>query len=136
MVLFIETSENMPHEGNVGDLVRCLGIRGLLRHVVAVLVALPKVEFLGQRAQPDPETYRAKQKAAVLQRLEEYRADAESLGFPPPSEPVPVIFNLHAGHVDPQLVIPLGRECVLDLSEHRLFFNYGAAESFEEFCAS
>eukprot|EP00928_Gymnodinium_smaydae_P062824 TRINITY_DN46595_c0_g1_i1.p1 TRINITY_DN46595_c0_g1~~TRINITY_DN46595_c0_g1_i1.p1 ORF type:complete len:136 (+),score=34.18 TRINITY_DN46595_c0_g1_i1:801-1208(+) len=134
MVLFIETAETMPHAESVGDLIRVLGMRGFLRHTVAVLVGLPKVEFLGQLAQPSPEAYRERQKACILERLEEFRSDSEASGVSP-TEPVPVVFNLHAGHVDPQLVIPLGRECVLDLGQRQLFFNYGATESFETFVA-
>ncbi|CAD7975519.1 unnamed protein product [Amoebophrya sp. A25] len=128
IILFLETSESMPHAGSVADLIRALSLRGFLKHLVGVIVALPKIEFLGQTARPDPESFRKAQKTAILEALKEHYVDytcSIAAGPLPLPDKMPVVFNIHAGHVDPQAIVPLGRECLLDVERKRIFFNYG-----------
>ena len=48
---------------------------------------------------------------------------------------IPILFNIHAGHVDPQTIVPLGGECVMKFEEGKteLYFNYGSHLSWEDF---
>ena len=48
---------------------------------------------------------------------------------------IPILFNIHAGHVDPQTIVPLGGECVMNYEKGKmeLYFNYGSHMSWEEF---
>ena len=45
---------------------------------------------------------------------------------------IPILFNIHAGHVDPQIIVPLGGECVMKTKDGHLelFFNYGSKVPF------
>ena len=48
---------------------------------------------------------------------------------------IPILFNIHAGHVDPQTIVPLGGECIMNYEKGKmeLYFNYGSHMSWEEF---
>ena len=126
LVLFLETSEEMPSAEFVYEAMAVLGERGLLSpdRLQAVLVARPKTEFfLVGEAKPDAEGYRKAQREAILKALTEYTMGGDVLDKPA-DRPIPVVFNLLAGHSDPQIVIPLLREAVLDVKAEQVWFSY------------
>eukprot|EP00427_Karlodinium_veneficum_P048712 CAMPEP_0169229362 /NCGR_PEP_ID=MMETSP1016-20121227/25349_1 /TAXON_ID=342587 /ORGANISM="Karlodinium micrum, Strain CCMP2283" /LENGTH=443 /DNA_ID=CAMNT_0009308247 /DNA_START=47 /DNA_END=1378 /DNA_ORIENTATION=- len=138
LVLFLETSEQLPPDWLLVDLIRAMGQQRILEKVSCVLVALPKLEFLGEKA---GEKYAQKQRDAIVKALAEWIAedrfgvdvDRNCQEMDAVTDSVPVVFNIHAGHVDPQTVVPMGREAVVDLGKEQIFFNCGAEESFEEY---
>lgn len=36
---------------------------------------------------------------------------------------LPIVFNLHFGHTDPQLIIPNGRIATIDGTQKKIFFD-------------
>ncbi len=102
-VLFLETSEELPTAQYVGEVLMCLGERGLLQRFSALLMARPLAWRFGTPDDPDfRAVYVAAQHEAVLAAMAEYSPD------------VPVVLDVDFGHTDPHLVMPNGGECRVD----------------------
>jgi muramoyltetrapeptide carboxypeptidase LdcA involved in peptidoglycan recycling len=102
-VLFLETSEELPSAQYVGEVLMCLGERGLLQRFSALLMARPLAWRFGTPDDPDfRREYVEAQHAAVLEQMAEYSPD------------VPVVLDVDFGHTDPQLVLPHGGEVRVD----------------------
>ncbi|MCW2794155.1 MAG: peptidase [Nocardioides sp.] len=102
-VLFLETSEELPSAQYVGELLMCLGERGLLERFSALLMGRPKARTLGQGDDAAARAaYVDAQHEAVLTAMAEYSPD------------VPVVLDVDCGHTDPQLVLPHGGEVRID----------------------
>ncbi|MBB6626198.1 LD-carboxypeptidase [Nocardioides sp. KIGAM211] len=102
-VLFLETSEELPSAQYVGEVLMCLGERGLLQRFSGLLMGRPRAWVFGT---PDDPSFRAAyveaQHAAVLAAFAEYSPD------------VPVVLDVDLGHTDPNLVVPHGGDCRID----------------------
>ncbi|AKU17403.1 peptidase [Luteipulveratus mongoliensis] len=102
-VLFLETSEEMPSDAYVYEVLMCLGERGLLQRFSALLMGRAKAWEIGRQTTPNERTaYVEAQHAAVLRAMSEYSPD------------VPVVLDVDFGHTDPQLVMPYGGRCRID----------------------
>lgn len=102
-VLFLETSEELPSAQYVGELLMCLGERGLLQRFSGLLMGRPRAWRFGTADDPVfRAAYVEEQHAAVLAAFAEYRPD------------VPIVLDVDFGHTDPQLVLPHGGECRID----------------------
>lgn len=105
-VLYLETSEEMPTAQYVGEVLMCLGERGLLQRFAALIMARPKAwTFEDPRTPEGRAAYVDAQREVVLTTWQEYRPDA------------PVVFDVDFGHTDPQLVVPNGGQVRLDPAE-------------------
>ncbi len=102
VVLFIETSEEMPSEGLVYCFITALAELGLLQKFKAILMAYPKAQFCGKYPPEGREAYVINQQMAVKNALRDYKSD------------IPVIFNMNFGHTDPQIIIPNGGMVSID----------------------
>jgi muramoyltetrapeptide carboxypeptidase LdcA involved in peptidoglycan recycling len=102
-VLYLETSEELPTAQYVGEVLMCLGERGLLQRFRGLLMGRPRGWRFGT---PNDEEFRASyvesQHRAVLGAMAEYSPD------------VPVVLDVDFGHTDPQLVMPHGGDCRID----------------------
>jgi muramoyltetrapeptide carboxypeptidase LdcA involved in peptidoglycan recycling len=113
MVLFLETSEELPDATAVYRMLMWAGERGLLEQFAAVLVGRPKAWSFGQPlGEAARRKYVADQRAAVLRALDEYHPG------------VPTVFGVDIGHTDPNLVLPYGGRVRIDGSARRLFVTY------------
>jgi muramoyltetrapeptide carboxypeptidase LdcA involved in peptidoglycan recycling len=102
-VLFLETSEELPSAQYVGEVLMCLGERGLLQRFSALLMGRPRAWRFGTgNDEAFRASYVAQQHEVVLAAMAEYSPD------------VPVVLDLDIGHTDPQLVLPVGGECRID----------------------
>jgi muramoyltetrapeptide carboxypeptidase LdcA involved in peptidoglycan recycling len=102
-VLFIETSEEMPSANEVFWTLRSMGERGLLAQFAAVLVGRAKAWDRSQpRSLEAKRLYVDDQRAAVLRALGFYAPD------------VMVVFDVDAGHTDPQVIMPYGGDVRID----------------------
>jgi len=102
-VLYLETSEEMPTAQYVGEVLMCMGERGLLRRFGALLMGRPKAwSFEHPNDQPGRQAHVDAQHEAVLGAMAEYSPD------------VPVVLDVDFGHTDPQLVMPNGGEVRID----------------------
>jgi muramoyltetrapeptide carboxypeptidase LdcA involved in peptidoglycan recycling len=112
-VLFLETSEELPTAQYVGEVLMCLGERGLLQRFSALLMGRPLAWRFGT---PDDPEFRAAyveaQHEAVLAAMAEY------------SPGVPVVLDVDLGHTDPQLVVPNGGECRIDARARTVSVRY------------
>jgi len=112
-VLYLETSENLPSAQYVGEVLMCLGVRGLLQRFGALLMGRPRGWRFGT---PDDPAFRAAyvgaQHEAVLAAMTEY------------SPGVPVVLDVDFGHSDPQLVIPNGGDVRIDPQKQTISVRY------------
>jgi muramoyltetrapeptide carboxypeptidase LdcA involved in peptidoglycan recycling len=111
IVLYIETSEEMPNAGIVYRFFAALGERKILQNLSAILVGRPKAEFCGMLPLEGKVAFVENQKIAILQALEDYSID------------IPVIFNLDFGHTDPQFVVPSGGKVIIDGIRKKIVFD-------------
>lgn len=112
IVLFTETSEEIPSADYVARVYRALGERGILSRVRAVLVGRPKAwEFNKPLSKPERDCYRQTQRATILKVIRTY------------SPTIPVIQNLDIGHTDPQLPLPYGGHVRIDSTAKKIFIT-------------
>lgn len=112
-VLLIESSEDLICAREFGWILRCIGERGLLAAVDAVLVARPPASnFDTQPTAAERSTYRAQQRDTALEVIGSYNPDAV------------VCIGVPFGHTRPQWLLPYGGEVTVDGIEHRLWAHY------------
>ncbi len=99
IILFTETSEEIPSKDYVRRVYRALGERGILQRVKGVMVGRPKAwEFSQQHSADEKSSYRTEQRQTILDIVRKYNPD------------VPVVQNMDFGHTDPQFCIPNGQK--------------------------
>ncbi len=112
-VLYLETSEELPTAQYVGEVLMCLGERGLLQRFSGLLMGRARAWQFGT---PNDEEFRAAyvgaQREAVLGALAEYHPD------------IPVVLDVDLGHTDPQLVVPNGGDCRIDPAARSVSVRY------------
>lgn len=112
-ILFLETSEEMPSDTQVYQILRNLGERGLLERFSGVLWARPKSWSLDrQLTSAESASYVVSQYAAVRRALTEYNPTAL------------LVTGLDIGHTDPQQVLPYGGQAHLDPAANRITVTY------------
>jgi muramoyltetrapeptide carboxypeptidase LdcA involved in peptidoglycan recycling len=112
-VLLLETSEELISAREFGWILRCLGERGLLAAVNAVLVARPPAaNFDTQPTAAQRSVYRAQQRDTALEVISRYNPDAV------------VCVGVPFGHTRPQWLLPYGGEVTVDGIEHKLWADY------------
>lgn len=102
MILFIETSEEMPSEGFIYRFIAALAELGMLKKFQAILVGYPKAQFCGNIPAGGREAFIVNQQHAVKNALKDYNSN------------IPVVFNMNFGHTDPQMIIPNGGVVKID----------------------
>lgn len=113
IVLITETSEDMPKADYVMRVYRALGERGILANLQGILVGRPKAwEFDNPREKGLRDEYRHNQVDAIEQIVRKYNKD------------VPVVQNVDFGHTDPQIPMPLGRSCEINVSDKTITVEF------------
>jgi muramoyltetrapeptide carboxypeptidase LdcA involved in peptidoglycan recycling len=112
IVLYVETSEELPSAGFVYRFFAALGERGFLQRLKALLIAIPKSQFMDQVPPEGRKDFMINQRLFINKALQDYNMTK-----------LPVIFNLHFGHIDPQIIIPNGGQILIDGQEERIFFE-------------
>lgn len=112
IILYVETSEELPTAGFVYRFFAALAERGLLQKVKALLIAIPKTQFIGQLPPGGREHFMDQQRCFINKALHDYNMTE-----------LPVVFNLHFGHVDPQMIIPNGSIATIDGHQQKIFFK-------------
>jgi muramoyltetrapeptide carboxypeptidase LdcA involved in peptidoglycan recycling len=113
IVLFTETSEEIPTADYVHRVYRALGERGILERVQGVLVGRPKAwEFNKQNTTEEKILYREAQREVTLKTIREY------------NKSVPVIQNFDIGHTDPQIALPNGGKIRIDSGSKKIFATF------------
>jgi muramoyltetrapeptide carboxypeptidase LdcA involved in peptidoglycan recycling len=110
IILFTETSEEVPTASYVRRVYRALGERGILERVRGVLVGRPKAwEFNKQQTSEEKRAYKEKQREVTLETIRTYNKN------------IPVIQNFDIGHTDPQIALPQGGKIRIDSDSKRIF---------------
>jgi muramoyltetrapeptide carboxypeptidase LdcA involved in peptidoglycan recycling len=112
-VLLLESSEELIPAREFGRIVRCLGERGLLQAVDAVVVARPPTS--GFEVRPSAEERRARraeQRTAAVEMIRAYNPEAVVVVGPP------------FGHTRPQWIVPYGGLMTIDGVARRVLADY------------
>ncbi len=113
MILFIETSEEMPSAEEVFRMLRNLGERGILGRFAGVVCGRAKAWSFQHRNGPEEKAlYAREQREAILRALAAYAPEAL------------VVFDVDLGHTDPQVVIPYGGQMRIDGPARRITVVY------------
>jgi len=103
IVLFLETSEEIPSHEYFRRVLRALGERGILKNIQGLLIGRPKAwEFNKQNSDEEKENYKRGQREMVLEITRKYNQD------------IPIIQNMDFGHTSPQICLPVGKKIVID----------------------
>jgi muramoyltetrapeptide carboxypeptidase LdcA involved in peptidoglycan recycling len=112
-VLLLETSEDLLPAREVGWIVRCLGERGILAAVDAVLVGRPAVADLVRRPAADERArLRREQADVVTDMVGRYNPQAV------------ICVGVPFGHTRPQWIVPHGGTVTVDGVNGRIFADY------------
>jgi muramoyltetrapeptide carboxypeptidase LdcA involved in peptidoglycan recycling len=99
IVLFFETSEEVPPADYVNRILRALGERGILNSMRGVLVGRPQVWTIERSVNNEQiMQYREEQRMVVQQAIRKYNKSC------------PIIQNMDFGHTNPQICLPLGTQ--------------------------
>jgi muramoyltetrapeptide carboxypeptidase LdcA involved in peptidoglycan recycling len=109
-VLAVESSGLVPDTYYVKSVLRCLGERGLLNSVAAIIVGRPKTKIDGKRGGQTDLDYRNTQRDAIQEVCREYTDETR------------ILFDLDFGHTDPQVPIPIGGRVRLNPDEQSVTF--------------
>lgn len=113
IILFTETSEEIPSADYVKRVYRALGERGILKKVKGILVGRPKAwEFDKQNSVEEKSEYRKNQREKIIKVVRQYNLT------------VPIIQNMDFGHTDPQICLPYGKKLRILSSEKKIFAEF------------
>lgn len=113
VILFTETSEEMPSAEQVFRVYRALGERGILAHVRGILVGRPKSwEFGNEHDEAWQTAHRAEQRETILKTVRRY------------NKTIPVVQNMDFGHTNPQIALPYGGHVRIDSKEKKIFTDF------------
>ena len=113
VVLFTETSEEIPSVDYVRRVYRALGERSILQRVKAVLTGRPKAwEFGNERDAEEKRTYREAQRAAITKTVRQYNSS------------IPIIHNIDIGHTAPQIPLPNGKKMRIDTVNKKILVDF------------
>jgi muramoyltetrapeptide carboxypeptidase LdcA involved in peptidoglycan recycling len=113
IVLYLETSEEIPHHDYVRRVYRALGERGILNNVQGLLVGRPKAwHFDRPNTDEQKEEYKRRQREMILEIVREYNKD------------IPIIQNMDFGHTAPQICMPSRGKTRIVSSERKIYCNF------------
>lgn len=113
VVLYFETSEELPSATYVYRVLMCMAERGLLQRFAAVLVGRPKAwSFKHPNGPGDKIRFISAQEEAIRKALCEYHPQ------------VLAVFNMDFGHTDPQFIMPSGGHVRIDGIEESIYLTY------------
>ncbi len=113
IILFTETSEEMPSSDYVFRVYRALGERGILARIKGVLVGRPKAwEFGNEHDEVWQTAYRMQQRETILKVIRTY------------NQTIPVIQNMDFGHTSPQIPLPYGNHIRIDSRARKIFATF------------
>jgi muramoyltetrapeptide carboxypeptidase LdcA involved in peptidoglycan recycling len=112
IILFTETSEELPPVDYVFRVYRALGERGILERVRAVITGRPKAWEFNRQTTEQKIEYKKKQREIILSTVRRYNRS------------IPIIQNFDIGHTDPQIVLPYGGKLKIDFVDKKIFANF------------
>ncbi|PIR61826.1 MAG: LD-carboxypeptidase [Candidatus Pacebacteria bacterium CG10_big_fil_rev_8_21_14_0_10_44_11] len=113
VILFMETSEEVPSAEYVMRVFRALGERGILQNIRGLIMGRPKAWEL-DKPQSDEEKieYKKRQRETVLEIVRQYNQD------------IPIVQNVDFGHTAPQICLPAGSKMRIDSVNKRILARF------------
>lgn len=106
IVLFLESSEEIPSHEYYRRVLRALGERGILERIKGLLIGRPKAwDFNKQNSDEEKVKYKKGQREMVEEIVRKYNQE------------IPIVQNLDFGHTAPQICLPVGRKIIIDSEE-------------------
>jgi muramoyltetrapeptide carboxypeptidase LdcA involved in peptidoglycan recycling len=106
IILFMETSEEIPDHDYVHRFLRALGERGILSKVKGLLVGRPKAwEFNKPNSDEQKEKHKQGQREIFLETVRKYNKN------------ITIVQNLDFGHTAPQICLPSGKKAIINSSK-------------------
>ncbi|MFA6007390.1 MAG: S66 peptidase family protein [Candidatus Shapirobacteria bacterium] len=103
IVLFLETSEEIPDHSYFRRILRALGERGILMNIKALLIGRPKAwDFTKPNSDDQKVEYKKAQREMILDIVRKYNKN------------IPIIQNLDIGHTAPQICLPVGKKILIN----------------------
>lgn len=113
IILFTETSEEMPSTEQVFRVYRAFGERGILARVRGILVGRPKAwEFGNEHDDAWQTAHRIEQRETILKVVRAYNPT------------VSLIQNMDFGHTSPQIPLPYGGHIRIDAQAKKIFATF------------
>jgi len=105
IILFMETSEEIPDHDYVRRVLRALGEREILENIKGLLVGRPKAwEFDKPKTDEQKEKHKQGQREMFLETIRKYNPT------------LPIIQNIDIGHTSPQICLPSGKRAIINSS--------------------
>ena len=113
VILFMETSEEIPPAEYVMRVFRALGEREILQNIRGLIMGRPKAwEFDKPQSDEEKIEYKKKQRETVLEMVRQYNKD------------IPVVQNVDFGHTAPQICLPAGSKMRIDSVNKKIFARF------------
>lgn len=113
IVLFMETSEEIPSSDYVRRVIRAFGERGILERIKGILFGRPKAwEFDEQFTDEEKVGYKKEQREMVLEIVRRY------------NKHIPIIQNMDFGHTSPQICLPSGKRVRIDSTLKKIYAQF------------
>ncbi len=113
IILFMETSEEIPSSDYVRRVIRAFGERGILKKIKGIFFGRPKAwEFDKQHTDEEKFEYKKEQREMVLEIVRRYNGH------------IPIIQNMDFGHTSPQICLPSGSKVRIDSELKKLYAQF------------
>ena len=113
IILFLETSEELPSHEFVRRFMISLGEAGILKKIRGLILGRPKAWFFDRMMSKDQkDEYRTLQTKCVIDIFRQYNGTA------------PVVSDVNIGHTDPQAIVPYGGKAQIKARARRLLFSF------------
>lgn len=113
VILFMETSEEIPPAEYVRRVFRALGERGILQKINGLIMGRPKAwEFDKPQSDEEKIKYKEKQRETILKIVRQYNQD------------IPIVQNVDFGHTAPQICLPVGSQMRIDSVNKKIFAKF------------
>ncbi len=111
-ILLLETSEVLPEDWYVRQVLMSMGERGLLERFDGVVVGRAKARSRSHpRDAEERRAYRRTQRETIETEIARYNPDA------------PIVFDVEFGHCAPTVPVPVGAMATVDPADERIVFN-------------
>ncbi len=105
IILFAETSEEVPDHQYTKRVFRALGERGILERLNGIIIGRPKAWLFDKPSSTkEKKLYQENQRDAILETVRNY------------NHSISVVQNLDFGHTDPQICLPMGMKAKIDVN--------------------
>ncbi len=113
IVLFTETSEEIPKHEYVHRVFRAFGERRILERIKGLIIGRPKSwEFNNQKTDEEKVEYKKGQREAIIEIVRQYNKD------------IPIVQNFDIGHTAPQIPFPVGKLLKIDGKDKKVMVEF------------